>query len=74
MLTSSDIFIELESFTLVSNLYGLIRRILYQIFVGPHCKFTVSLVKHCVIKTEPLYGVPYLYALCLVSMTLSQTL
>ena len=54
MLTSSEIFIEIEYSTLVSNLYGLIRRILYLIFVGPHCKFTVSLVKHSVITKGPL--------------------
>ena len=74
ILTSSEIFIELKSLSLVSDLYGLIRRILYLIFVGPYCKCTVPLVKQCVITKEPLYGVSYLYTVWLVSMTLSLTL
>ena len=49
MLTSSGIFIELESPTLVSDLYGLTRRILYLIYGGPYFKFIVPLVKYCVI-------------------------
>ena len=63
MLTSSDIFIELEYPNLVSNLYGLTQRILCLIFVGPHCKFTVTLVKHYVITKGALYGVSYFYVL-----------
>ena len=74
MLTPSDIFFELISSTLVSNLYGLIRRILYLIVVVPHCKFTVLLEKQCVIKNGPVYGIPYFYSVCLVSMNLSMTL
>ena len=74
MLTSSEIFIELKSSILVSNLYGLMRRILCLIFVVPHCKFTVPLLKHCVITKGPLYGVSYLYTVWLVRMTLSYTL
>ena len=74
MLTSSDIFIELESSTLVSDLYGLIWRILYLIFIETHCKSTVPFVKKCVITKDPLYGVSYLYAVFLVRMTLSPTL
>ena len=61
MLTSSDICFELELSTLVSDLYVLMRRILYLICTAPHYKFTVPLVKHCVITKGPLYGVSYLY-------------
>ena len=59
MLTSSDIFFEIKSSTLVSDLYGLMRRILCLISVGPYCNITVTLVKHCVITKGPLYGVSY---------------
>ena len=62
MLTSLDIFIELESSTLVSYLYGLFQRMLYLISVRPYCKYTVKLVKHCVITKGLLNGVSYLYA------------
>ena len=65
---------ELESSTLVSNLYGLMWHILYLICIAPHCKFTVPLVKQCVIKNGNLYGVSYLYAVWLVRMTLYPTL
>ena len=74
MLTVSSIFIELKYSTLVSDLYGLMRRILCLISITPHYKFTVPLVKHCVITKGALYGVPYFYAVCLVSMTLSPDL
>ena len=74
MLTMSDIFIELSSSTLVSNLYGFIRNILYVFYVAPYCNFTFPLVKHCVITKGTLYCVSYLYALWLVSITLSPTL
>ena len=74
MLTSSDIFFELESSNLLSNLYGLMKRILYLIFVRPYCKFTVTLATYYVITKGSLYGVLYLYAVCLVSMTLFLTL
>ena len=60
---------ELIFSTLVSDLYGLIRHILYLFFVGPHFKFTMTLIKHCVITNGLLYGVSYLYSLLLVSMT-----
>ena len=73
MLTLSDISFELKSSTLVSNSYGLIRHILYLISVAPYCKFTVPLLKHCVIKNGPVYRVSYLYSVCLVIMTLSPT-
>ena len=62
MLTSSDIFIELEVSTSVYDYYGLIRRILYLIFVEPHCKFTAPSVKNWVITKGTLNGVSYLYA------------
>ena len=71
ILTSSDIYFELESSTLVSDLYGLMRRILYIIRVTLFCNFTVPLVKNCVITNGPLYGVSYFYAVCLLSMKLS---
>ena len=66
-LTLSYIFI--ESSTLVSDLYGLMRRILYLISVAPICNKTVTLVQHRVIANVPVYGVLYLYDVCLVSMT-----
>ena len=44
MLTFSDIFIELESSTLVSYLYGLMRHILHVIFITPYCYVTVTFV------------------------------
>ena len=65
---------ELESSTLVSYLYGLMRRILYLIFVTPHFKFTLILVKQCVITNGPLYGILYFYAVWLLRMTLSPNL
>ena len=72
MLTLSYIFI--ESSTLVSYLYGLMRRILYLIYVTPICNEIVTLVKHRVITNGPVYGVSYLFAVCLVSMTSSPIL
>ena len=74
MLKLSDIFFEPISSTFVSDLYGLIRRILDLIFVAPHCNYTAPLVQHCVITNGPIYGVSYFNAVCLVSMTLSPTL
>ena len=74
MLTASSILIESKSSTLVSNLYGLMRRILYLIFIAPHFKFTVPLVKYWVITKGTLYGVSYLYEVWLLSMTFSLTL
>ena len=75
MLTSSDISFELESSTLVSDLYGLIRHIiLYLFFVRPYRNFTILLVKHHVIKKGPPYGVSYFYAVWLTSMFLSPNL
>ena len=74
MLTALSIFVELKSSTLVSDLYGLIRRILYLMFIAPHCKFTVQLVKYFVITKGNLNGVSYFYAVGLASMNLSQTL
>ena len=57
MLTASNMFNELKSLTLVSNLYGLMRRILYLISITPYCNITVQLVKHFVITEGTLYGV-----------------
>ena len=70
----SDIFIELKSSTLVSDLHGLMRHILCLIFVALYFKFTVPLIKQCVITKGYLYGVSYFYAVWLVSMNLSPTL
>ena len=74
MLTTSDIYLELESSTLLSDFYGLMQRILYVICVAPYCKFTLPLLKHCVITKGLLYGVSYLYAAWLVIINLSPTL
>ena len=49
MLTPSNIIIELKYSTLGSDLYGLMQRILYLIYVAPYCNITVPLVKHFVI-------------------------
>ena len=72
ILTPSYIFV--ESSTLISNLYGLMRRILYLISVALVFNETVPLLQHRVIIKGPVYGVLYLYAVWLVSMTLSPTL
>ena len=45
MLTLSQIFLGLISSTFVSDLYGLIRRILYLIYVAPHCNETMPLLQ-----------------------------
>ena len=74
MLTLLDIFFELKSSTLVSDLYNLMQRILYLSCIAPHSKFTVPLANHCVITKGTLYGVSYLYSVWLVSMNLSPTL
>ena len=74
MLAASSIFIELKSSTLVSHLYGLMRRILILISFAPYCKFTVTLIKHCVITKGPLYGVSKFYTVWVVRMNLSTTL
>ena len=74
MLTLSYTFIELEPSTLVSDLYGFMRRILYLISVAPILNETLPLVQHRFIKNGPVYGVSYLYAVCVVSMTSSLTL
>ena len=74
MLKESSIFIGLKYSNLVSDLYGLMRRILYLISVAPYCRIIVTLAKHCVIKKMPLYGVSYFYAVRLFRMTLYPTL
>ena len=66
--------LELISSKFISYLYGLIQRILYLMFFGTYCKFTVSLVKHCIITNRSLYGVSYLYSAWLLSMNLSPSL
>ena len=74
MLTSSHIFLGLITSTLVSDLYGSMWRIVYVIFVAPCRKFAVPWIKHYIIKNGTLYGVSYLYAAWLLSITLSLTL
>ena len=59
MLTVSNIFIELKSSTLVSNLYGFMRRISYLFSFASYCSITVPLVKHRIITKGPLYGVSH---------------
>ena len=54
MFTVSYTFIELKSSTLVSDLYGLMQRILCLICITPHCKFTVPLV-NTVLSQRGLY-------------------
>ena len=39
----------------VKDVYGLMQRILYLIFIIPRCNVTVTLVEHCVITNVPLY-------------------
>ena len=48
-MTSSDIFFEIKYSILVSDLYGLIQRILRLIFFGPYCNITLPLENRCVI-------------------------
>ena len=74
VLKLSHIFWGLISSIFVSYLYGLIRHILCLICIGLYWNVTMLLVQHYVIKNGPLYGVSYLYAALLVSMTLSLTL
>ena len=57
MFTLSDIFFELIYSTLLSDLYGLMRSILYLICTAPHFKFTVPLAKHYFITNEILFEV-----------------
>ena len=71
MLKPSEICFELISPTFVSDLYDLTWGILHLIFVVPYCKFITTLVKLRVITNGPLYGIYYLYAVLLSSMTLS---
>ena len=67
-------YILIESSNLVLYLYGLMQRILHLISVAQIFNETMPLVQHRVITNEPIYGVSYLYAVCLVRMTLSPTL
>ena len=54
MLTPSDIFIELEYSTLVSDFYELMRHILDVICVTPYCNFNVPLL-NTVLSKKGLY-------------------
>ena len=49
------------------------RHILCLIFIALQFNMTVTLVQHSVITNDPLYGISYLYAALLTSMTLSLT-
>ena len=60
-LTSSSVFSGLISSNVVSDLYGLMRHILYLNCVASYCNFTAPLVKHLVVTNGPLYGISYLY-------------
>ena len=63
----------LISSAFVSDVYGLIQHILYLIFVAPYYNVTMTLVQHCVISNGTLYGISYLKAELLSSITLSPT-
>ena len=58
----------------VSDVYGLMRIILYLIFFAPYYNVTVPLVQQCVISNGLLYVVSYLKSELLLRMTLSPTL
>ena len=49
MLMLSYIILEILSSTFVSDVYVLMRHILYLIFATPYCNVTVTLVQHCII-------------------------
>ena len=74
MLTPSHIFPGLIYSTFVSDLYGLIRCILFPIYIGEYCILTVPLIKYRVITNWHLYGDSYLYLEWLLIMTLSTML
>ena len=46
----------LISSTFLFHVYGLMRGILYPIFIPPYCNLTVPFIQHCVILNTPLYG------------------
>ena len=68
------IFQHLISSMFVLDVYWLIWRILWLVFIAPHCHVTVPLVQHCIITNGPLYRVSHLYAALLTSITLSPNL
>ena len=70
----SSVFYVFTSLTLVSDLYGLMRRILYLIFVAPYCNSTVPLVKTVLSQMGPYTTFYISYAVRLMSMKLSPTL
>ena len=61
MLTSSQIFSGLIYSTFVPYLYELIRHLLCQFFIRPHCTVTVPLVQHGFIANGPFYGVSHIF-------------
>ena len=69
-----SLMFELISSVFVPDVCGLMRHILYLIFIAPHCNVTVPLVQYCVIKNISLYSVSYFYAAWLSSMDLYPTL
>ena len=52
-------FLTITSSTFISDVYGLMWRILYLIFSMPYCNVTMPLVQHCAISNGPIYGVSY---------------
>ena len=62
MCCRQSLVLELISSTFVSDVCGLMRRILYINFIAPHYNVTLPLVQHRVITNEPLYGVSFLYS------------
>ena len=63
MLTLSNIFIESKSSTLVSDLYGLMRRILYLISVAKYCNIAMPLV-NTVLSKKGLYTASHICMQC----------
>ena len=51
--TVIHIFEHLKASTVVSNVYGIMRRILYLIVIAPRCNMTMPLVQHRMIKDGP---------------------
>ena len=57
--TLSIISFQINVFKLLSHVSGLIRRLLYLIFIAPHCKVTMPLDQQCVIKNRPITVISY---------------
>ena len=72
-LTTSNIIFNYNSFSVLSYVNGVMRRIFYLIFITPHCNVTIPLFRKWVISNGPLYVVSYLKELLLFIMYLSPT-